>query len=149
MRCQEYGHTKNYCRNTPRCVKCAEHHLTSDCPRKTQDGNVTCVNCNKPRPANYRGCEVHKQLQQKIYPKLRERDIPTPAHTATTARPFQNGITYAQAVQGQPSAPPPLPTQIPQPGNDLTGLTQMMKNLMDKISTLINLISALVTRQNK
>ena len=105
MRCQKYGHTKNYCRNTPRCVKCAEHHLTSDCPRKTQDGNVTCVNCNQPHPANYRGCEVHKQLHQKIYPKLRERDIPTPAHTATTARPFQNGITYAQAVQGQPSAP--------------------------------------------
>jgi PAX-interacting protein 1 len=23
LRCQKYGHTKNYCRNTPRCVKCA------------------------------------------------------------------------------------------------------------------------------
>jgi hypothetical protein len=45
--------------------------------------------------------------------------------------------------------PPPLPTQTPQPGNDLTGLTQMMKNLMDQMGTLINLISALVTKQNK
>ena len=150
MRCQKYGHTKNYCRNSPRCVKCAEHHLTSDCPRQTQDGNVTCVNCNQPHLANYRGCMVNKQLQQKLYPKLRERELPTSAHTAaTTARQLQNGITYAQAVQGQPSVPPPIPTQISQPGNDLTGLTQMMKNLMDQMGTLINLISALVTKQNK
>ena len=105
MRYQKYGHTKDYCRNTPRCVKSAEHDLTRDCSRKSQDSNVTCVNCNQPHPANYRGCVVHKQLQQKIYPKLRERDIPTPAHTATTARPFQNGITYAQVVQGQPTPP--------------------------------------------
>jgi len=150
MRCQKYGHTKNYCRNAPRCVKCAEHHLTSDCPRQTQDANVTCVNCNQPHPANYRGCAVHKQLQQKLYPKLRERDLATTALTApTTARPLQNGITYAQAAQGQPSVPHLTPTQISQPGNDLTELTQMMKNLMDQMGTLINLISALVTNQNK
>jgi len=23
MRCQKYGHTKNYCRNSPKCEKCA------------------------------------------------------------------------------------------------------------------------------
>lgn len=31
---QAYGHTKNYCFKSPRCVKCAEKHLTSDCPMK-------------------------------------------------------------------------------------------------------------------
>ena len=45
MRCQKYGHTKNYCRNSTKCVKCAEQHLTSECPRKFQDTAVKCTNC--------------------------------------------------------------------------------------------------------
>ena len=59
-RCQKYGHTKNYCRNSPKCVKCAEQHLTSDCPRRSQDVAVKCDNCGDQHPANYRGCMVHK-----------------------------------------------------------------------------------------
>lgn len=31
LNCQEYGHTKTYCAHTPRCVRCAEHHITSEC----------------------------------------------------------------------------------------------------------------------
>ena len=68
MRCQKFGHTKTYCRNNPRCVKCTAEHLTNDCPRNVRDDNVKCFNCNEKHPANYRGCAVHKQLQQKIYP---------------------------------------------------------------------------------
>jgi hypothetical protein len=52
MRCQQFGHTKNYCRKNPRCVKCAAQHLTSDCPRTTKDDNVKCVNCHEKHPAN-------------------------------------------------------------------------------------------------
>ena len=40
---KKYGHTKNYCRNSPRCVKCAEQHLTSECPRKVSDDKVKCA----------------------------------------------------------------------------------------------------------
>ena len=29
IRCQQYGHTKNYCNRTPACVKCAKNHLTT------------------------------------------------------------------------------------------------------------------------
>jgi hypothetical protein len=32
--CQRYGHTNNYCHHTPRCVKCASTHLTSQCPAR-------------------------------------------------------------------------------------------------------------------
>jgi len=35
MRRQKYGHTKNYCRNSRRCVKWAEQHITSECTRST------------------------------------------------------------------------------------------------------------------
>jgi len=51
MRRQKYGHTKNYCRNNPRYVKCTSEHLTNECPRKVRDDNVKCVNCNEKHPA--------------------------------------------------------------------------------------------------
>lgn len=34
-RCQRYGHTRNYCTLTPKCVKCAGDHSHSDCEKKT------------------------------------------------------------------------------------------------------------------
>jgi len=86
VRCQKFGH-KNYCRNNPRCVKCATEHLTNYCPEKVRDDNVKCVNCNKKHRANCRGCMVHKQIQQKIYPRLRKRIRET--------RPIQLGVTCA------------------------------------------------------
>jgi hypothetical protein len=83
---------------------------------------------NENHPANYRGCMVHKQIQQKTYPRLKER------HTET--RPIHTGVTYAQVVQGQPNTPEPNVAQ-PQPENDLTELKQMMKNFLDQMGTLI------------
>jgi len=126
-RCQKYGQTK-----------CTAAHQTSKCPRKVKDGKVKCVNCNENHPANYRGCIIHKQLQQKLYPQLRERNIAT--------RPTQPGVTYAQIVQGRAETPRPNTAQpnspnIPQSAKDLTELKQIMKTLMDQIHTLIKLIS--------
>ena len=71
QRCQKYGRTKNYCRNTPKCVKCAESYMTSDSIRRTPDAAVKCANSGEQHPANYRGCSVHKSLQQQHYPKMR------------------------------------------------------------------------------
>ena len=102
MRCQKYGYTKNYCRNSPRCVKCAEH-LTSECPRKVQDDKVKCANCSDQHPANYRGCMVHKQLQQHIYPKLRDRQIPQSSNTTGTHKITSTETIYAQAVTRKPT----------------------------------------------
>jgi hypothetical protein len=62
MHCQKYGHTKNYYRNNPRCVKCAAEHLTYDCRREVRDDNAKCVNCNEKHSANYRGCIMHKHI---------------------------------------------------------------------------------------
>ena len=86
MRSQKFERTKNYCRNKPRCLKFAAEHLTNDCPGNVRDDNVKCVNCNEKYPANYRGCMVHKQIQQKLYPRLRKRNI--------AIRPIQSGVIY-------------------------------------------------------
>lgn len=73
LRCQSYGHTKNYCNRTPACVKCAGKHWTSSCPYEGKINNVKCSNCQGNHPASYKGCLVRKQLQQKLFPKLRHK----------------------------------------------------------------------------
>jgi hypothetical protein len=62
-RCQSYGHTQAYCNHQPRCVKCGDNHLSSEC-KKNKDSPATCALCTQPHPANYRGCQVHKDLQK-------------------------------------------------------------------------------------
>lgn len=62
-KCQAFGHTKKFCGKEPRCVKCSEKHLTSDC-NKSQDTEAKCYHCGQSHPANYRGCLVAKTLQK-------------------------------------------------------------------------------------
>jgi hypothetical protein len=80
----------------------------------------------------------------KIDPRLRERNIAT--------RPIVSGVTCAQVVQRQTEIPQTNVTQLnltnmTQLANDLIQLKQMVKNLMDQLGTLINLISALVNKK--
>ena len=75
IRCQQYGHTKNYCNITPAWVKCAKNHLTIHCPSTAKIEEVKCYNCNGKHPASYKGCEAGKQLQRKLCPPLRSRTI--------------------------------------------------------------------------
>lgn len=62
-RCQGFNHTRKFCHRDPRCVKCAEKHLTIDC-KLSRNSKPTCINCQEQHPASYRGCEVAKQLQK-------------------------------------------------------------------------------------
>jgi len=64
LNCQSYGHTRAYCSYPPRCVKCGEGHPTSVC-EKTPDTPATCALCSGSHPANYKGCTVHKELQNR------------------------------------------------------------------------------------
>lgn len=73
--CQRFGHTKNFCKRQPRCVKCALPHLTTMCPIKEKTKNVKCVNCEGNHPASYRGCSVYKELQKSKHPPLRKKGI--------------------------------------------------------------------------
>ena len=61
-RCQEYGHTQNFCNKVPRCVKCSKKHHTKDCTKKAED-LPKCVHCGEAHPANYRGCTVFKAIK--------------------------------------------------------------------------------------
>lgn len=45
FRCQQFGHTKNYCCRPHVCVKCAGNHSTNECT-KVKESEAKCANCN-------------------------------------------------------------------------------------------------------
>lgn len=86
LRCQDYGHSKNYCHKAPRCVKCEGIHATSQCT-KDKHAPPICVNCKGQHTANYRGCPVHLSLQKSSQPVLRnksERNSANPPDVGST-----------------------------------------------------------------
>lgn len=80
MRCQQLGHTKKYCNRSPRCVKCAKDHETSACT-KPNNTPATCALCGDNHPANYRGCVVHRELQNRRSSKNNTNKEETRPHT--------------------------------------------------------------------
>lgn len=61
--CQEYGHTKTYCKLASVCVACGELHETKQCNKDKKNSIYKkCSNCNGQHTANYRGCPVYRHL---------------------------------------------------------------------------------------
>nr|CAH7737655.1 unnamed protein product [Callosobruchus chinensis] len=49
--CQKYGHAQSYCTASPKCLKCAQDHMTHLCPQTGQEVRK-CANCGGDHPAN-------------------------------------------------------------------------------------------------
>lgn len=45
-----------------RCVKCAQGHRTADCPKTDRNTPAKCALCFGAHPANYKGCDVYKEI---------------------------------------------------------------------------------------
>lgn len=90
-RCQQYGHTKNNCLRPFRCVKCAENHNTIDCPKKDRNTPAKCALCLGQHPANYRGCRVLLEINNRKNNKIKRR----------TTRPMQINTTDEQVHDAQ------------------------------------------------
>ena len=165
--CQRYGHTSKFCNRRPRCVKCAEEHHTKDCQRKNRDNAVKCVLCSGNHPANYRGCVHYKALQDKAFPGLRQKSSKqnTKPVNMTFTSPIVNhtvspGITYANvAASGnmgnqtnkqrfcQESENTQRTNQQNSPqSNDMLELKDMMKVLMQQMSTMLNLLTTVISK---
>jgi hypothetical protein len=78
LNCQNYGHTRTYSNNHPRCVRCGENHRTDTCT-KSRELPVKYALCNGNHPSNYRGCLIFKNLQQ-----LRKKQLPRKINTNIT-----------------------------------------------------------------
>ena len=63
-RCQEFGHSKTYCKRPYKCVKCGNGHQTSTC---TKDINTPpkCVHCLENHTASYKGCRIYQEIIHK------------------------------------------------------------------------------------
>lgn len=140
VQCQRFGHTQKYCHLGARCVKCTEAHMTENCPRKTRDTPVKCTNCGGEHPANYKGCIVYQNLRKKLYPQLREKII---EKSNKESFYFTNPKTsYAEALGGSKTTAINIQPQ----SNDMAELKQMMKGLMEQMSTMLNLLTVVVSK---
>jgi hypothetical protein len=90
--CQRFGHGSHNCGNQPRYVKCASCHRTSDC-QKTRDQTPTCVNCNGPHTANYRGCPSYIQTTNSLSKTNQTKRNPCQYRSFRTSRSLNNLIS--------------------------------------------------------
>jgi len=156
-KCQGFGHTKNYCFRSPACVKCAEKHLTKDCSIKQKTDEVKCINCSGNHPASYKGCNYRKQLQQKLFPTLREKTISrtTQNYIPTIDKMTKPKMTYADVTSRQPKQTG-INSEGAYPVNQNKTntcenvnnykLEEMMLQLMTRMDTILNLLTSLVNK---
>jgi len=154
-KCQRYGHTQAYCYHSPRCVKCAGNHTTKHCPRKEKSEHVKCILCDGNHPANYKGCTVYKEIQKRTFPPLRNKPDGTPS-TALPHPFIRLGTSYSAALKSQQHQYetatvtihqiPTQQQQINPPTSDILLLKNMMKGLMEQMSTMLNLLTTVISK---
>lgn len=152
--CLQYGHTKMYCRRSPKCIKCAGNHLSADCPRKTRSDSVKCVLCEGNHPANYKGCKIYRELQKIKFPTAPKKEIKHARSFENTKQAYSKtattttNSTYAEKVINRTQAQIDQPNKINNNyyNNDIKELMTIMKQMMQQITTLTNLILNLTSK---
>lgn len=153
-KCQQYGHTKTYCRRSPKCIKCAGNHISADCTRKNRSDDVKCALCEGNHPANYKGCRVFKELQMARFPPSRKKvpnaketlnARPTITNTTTVA---QSKPTYAQAVQADVNQSTYSHTNATdrKEKSDMVMMMDMLKQITQQLTTMTNLLLNFMTK---
>lgn len=157
-RCQQYGHTKAYCTRPFSCVKCGEHHSSSSCS-KTRDLPATCALCDGAHPANYRGCSVHKDLQnmrrnqqgrrpEPDHRQTHNQQAPPTTETSTNNSANTQRHSYAETVktnQTRPNQSTNQPSQQISLVSFLQEFKAMFQQLMSQNTMILNMLQALVT----
>lgn len=162
-RCQRYGHTKNFCRLIPRCVKCPENHHYSEC-KKPKDVQPKCVNCGEGHPANFKGCTYYLNLKQKTntnnVPSInRPNNTQTPVINVNLENfphlsPSSSSSTPPRSAWVQPSVPQNKNQESNNSSPDfLSGLVEsiisFLKPHLPKIQTfLMQLLTGLFNNNN-
>jgi len=140
--CQEFGHSKNYCKLPAVCVICGKLHTTKQCQLdKSKPELKTCSNCGENHTANYRGCVVYKELRKKLTPRQRveqqvlnqifktqnnAKEIPQP----DTVQIHPN-VTYAEAAKIQINNQPP---------NEAEGIYKVISTLNDSMNKFMQMM---------
>ena len=145
-RCQRYGHTRSYCYREHRCMKCAKDHPTEECT-KTNETTATCALCAGTHPANYKGCQTYKEIRDRRFPALRNKQT-----TQTERVPDTENKPHPFAKQSQTSNNDKRPLYsevVSDQGQNrmeqlLLKLIEGQNKLTDNITAMMNAITALV-----
>lgn len=139
-RCQQFGHTKSFCRNPFRCVKCGLSHSTPECT-KPKETPAQCVNCLQYHTASYRGCKIYKDLvlkrkqnQGNTHPQQRNYsfNINNP-HVETT----QHQYSYSEALRNNPAQ---------QSSDSFKNIEMLLQKQLELTNSLLNMMSLVLTK---
>lgn len=142
LKCQQLGHTQNFCAQKERCVKCAGNHPTSKCPVPI-DRKPKCANCSGEHTANYRGCPAYKAAYERRFPKQvkavdRIREL----------KSVRENVTYANATKTHSSTnQAAAPSEVPRPSVQILPETALQLNtpLPDLSSSIEKIANSLTT----
>ena len=129
------------CNHVPRCVKCAGLHATSECTRKEKSKDVKCALCEGNHPANYKGCNVYKELQQKTFPSLIKKHIIASKNVIIDSK-IKPGTSYAQIVA-------PTIEKPTDQSNKITELKSVLKMIMEQMSTMFSVLNTVLSKMAK
>lgn len=136
-RCQQFGHTKGYCKKPFVCVKCGMDHSTAECT-KSKDVPPKCVHCLQNHTANYKGCQVYKSLRQKINSNYRvnRQQFAMNSHESymrnlqyTNYNNCHTGASYAEALKQNKESE-----------------TSTLKNIENMFGQLMNMLTLLISK---
>lgn len=102
--CQEFGHTRAYCKLPSVCVACGELHSSSSCTKiRTDPGSKKCSNCGGNHTANYRGCSAYSKAKRPVTPGNKASATRAKDHRSTESsqnlQPTTGNISYANALR--------------------------------------------------
>lgn len=142
-RCQDYGHTKSYCKKNFRCVKCGQGHPSTECTKKT-DAPPNCALCQNKHTANYKGCSKYQELLVAKASRtntnnhrhiIRDRSHCTPSYNIIPPRDT-NAWTYSDAVRGEQ----------PAVNNVLEKIEAMFAKQIELTNSLMNMMTMLMNK---
>lgn len=142
-RCQEFGHTKTYCRRNFRCVKCGLGHPTAECT-KLSNTPPKCVHCSNNHTANYRGCSVYQKLIHSRSTKTNRNQSTQDLFNNNSPNNFNNNPhtqdtntwAYAQAVKGNQHIS----------NNLLNKIEAMLEKQIELTNTMMNMMSMIMNK---
>lgn len=137
-RCQEFGHTKRYCKKPFRCVKCGLDHPTHLC-EKNVNTPPKCVHCLQNHTANYKGCRVYQELvcKKDSIKTINNKPRPNVINSSNNEQHFlQNHVSYADVTKGQQSS-----TTF-----NLEKLEALISKQIELTTTLMTMMSSLLSK---
>lgn len=149
-KCQQYGHTQTYCNMKPKCVKCAQDHITAECPHLERLENPKCANCGGAHTASFSQCPKllsyletrHENMTRRTNqrnPPPQQTQEQKPQHQRPPAKKVTSGMSYAEIAHGKKNYNNPPQIETPTTNeNDLDDLNTLMQEIKE-LNTICNI----------